>query len=64
MLKATPKKAQAAIRRKSFVAIFSFGPKNETNQNRIVAPPTRNTIKPNGFTYCGITSLAMVNVTP
>ena len=46
MLSATPKKAQAAIRKKSFVAIFSFGPKKETIQNKIVAPATRNTINP------------------
>ena len=64
MLSATPKKAQAAIRKKSFVAIFSFGPKKETIQNKIVAPATRKTINPYASTYFGITSLATVKVTP
>ena len=62
--KATPKKAAAIIRGKSPIAIFSFGPKKETNQNKITAPPTRMAINPKGSTYFGITSLAMVNVTP
>ena len=64
LLKFSSKKAAAIIRGKSPIAIFSFGPKKETNQNKITAPPTRMAINPKGSTYFGITSLAMVNVTP
>ena len=42
----------------------SFGPKNEISQNNTTEPPTRMTINPKASTYFGITSLAMVKVTP
>ena len=64
MFKATPKNAAAIIRGKSWFSIFSLGPKTETNQNRITEPPTRIVINPNGRTNFGITSLAIVKVTP
>ena len=64
MLKATPKNAAAIIRGKSSFAIFSLGPKKEINQNNKTEPPTRITINPKASTYFGITSLAIVKVTP
>ena len=64
MFKATPKKAAAIILGKSDFAIFSFGPKKETNQKSKTEPPTRNKINPKGSINSGITSLAMVKVTP
>lgn len=46
ILNATPKKAAAIIRGKSFSAIFSFGVNNQTSQNKSIEPPARNKIKP------------------
>jgi hypothetical protein len=46
MLNATPKKAAAIILGKSVSAIFSFGIKSQTSQNKKHEPPTRNRIKP------------------
>ena len=64
ILKATPKKAEAIILGKSFKAIFSVFKKSATSQNSNAEPPTRKTINPKGLTNSGITSLAMVKVTP
>ncbi|MCY1228573.1 hypothetical protein D9M72_408970 [compost metagenome] len=64
ILRATPKKAEAIILGKSFNAIFSALIKSATSQNKRAEPPTLKTINPKGFTNSGITSLAIVNVTP
>ena len=64
ILNATPKKAAPIIRGKSLRAIFSFGIKSQISQNNSTEPPTRNRIKPYASMYKGMTSLAMVNVTP
>jgi hypothetical protein len=61
---ATPKKAAAMIRGKSANKTFSFGPRKETAQKSKAAPLTRSKINPYGKMYCGMTSLAMVNVSP
>jgi hypothetical protein len=50
IFKATPKKAAATIRGKSFRCICCFGPIKETSQNNTVAPNTLNNMKPNGLT--------------
>ena len=70
ILKATPVKAAAAILGKSEVLIFSVGIslaeviKYAASQNNTVEIPTRTTIKPYGCMYSGITSLAIVKVSP
>ena len=64
MFKATPKNDAAIILGKSCWSIFSVFTKKEITQNKTIAPKTRNKIKPNGFTNSGITSLAIVKVSP
>lgn len=46
ILNATPKKAAAIIRGKSFKSIFCFGIKSQINQKSNVEPLTRSNIKP------------------
>ena len=59
-----PNKAQIKSRPQSFLSIFSLGPRKEIPQKSAVAPKTRIIINPKGFTYIGITPLAMVWFNP
>ena len=58
------KEAATEAFRSSYDQYYSFGPKKEINQNNSTEPPTRMTINPKASTYLGITSLAIVKVTP
>ncbi len=64
IFRATPKNAEAIILGKSLSAIFSVFKNKATSQNKIAEPPTRKTINEKGLTNSGITSLAIVKVTP
>lgn len=57
---AIPKRAHRASLGRSFLSTFSLLVKAWKSQKSSTAPIQRSTIKPKGFTYSGITSLAMV----
>jgi hypothetical protein len=65
MLNATPNRALMPNCRKSFLSVISFLTKIAWNiKIQMAATETRIKINANGFTYSGITCLAMVNVAP